>query len=108
MLALFAWVNIGRVEARGAVWRDQAEPFRAFLTSIKKEMPDFPPNSHVTIINGPVGRSYVQQSLRASYKRTDISWIYNPEEFTRKPGESAFLILCNWVGEGVVLEVYPI
>lgn len=107
-VSLFIWVNCPRVQARGFQWREQAEPVKPFLRAVKKAMPDFPPNSYVFVINGPVGRSYIQQSLRAFYGRADISWIYTPQTFVRKPGESAFLIICNWSDGGVYIKIFPI
>ncbi|MGC2423662.1 MAG: hypothetical protein WA666_04835 [Nitrospirota bacterium] len=95
-LALFAGINNGEVEERGAQWRKLSEPAKPFLAALKQEMPDFPPDSHVYVINGPIPRSYMQQALRGFYKRTDISWIFNPEKYTTMPGESAFVIMCDW------------
>jgi hypothetical protein len=107
ILSLFVLLNYGRVQARGGQWRDQGVMMKEFLYSIKKKIPDFPPDSYIIVIDAPEGRSFIQQALRAFYKRTDISWVFNTAEYTRKPGESAFLVVCNWRYDGGVdLAVY--
>ncbi|MGC2425289.1 MAG: hypothetical protein WA666_13165 [Nitrospirota bacterium] len=107
-VSLFALLNYGQVQTRGNEWRDQAAPMIPFLASVKDKMPDFPPNSYVFVIEPPVGRSYVQQALRAFYRRADISWIYSTG-YTRKPGENAFLISCRWSDDGKVnSDIVPI
>jgi hypothetical protein len=81
----------------------------SFLDSIKKVMPDFPPNSHVVVLNGPKQWSFMQMALRAFYQRTDIYWIFTPQMYTRGPGENAFFIICKWKDDGGVdLVMSPI
>jgi hypothetical protein len=108
-LAFFSALNYGRVQARGAEWQMAGKPTARFLDSIKKSMPNFPPNSYVFVVNAPTGRAFVQQALRATYQNPEITWIVDPYKYIRKPGENAFLIICNWRDAAEVdLEIHPV
>lgn len=102
-LTLFLSHNYNQLQKRGEEWRDDGEPTKLFLESIRKVVPEFPPNTHIYVNNGPTGRAYIQQSLRAFYKNSTIYWIVDPATYRRKPGETALIIDCYWPQQGDVL-----
>jgi hypothetical protein len=95
-LALFFCLNYSRVQARGAEWRDEAEPGRVFLVALEKMVPRLPRNTHFYAFNGPTGRAYMQQSLRALYGDPTITWIVDPSSYVPQPGFTAILMQINW------------
>ncbi len=92
---VYLTVNHFRVQERGQMWRDNAEPIKVFLKAMKGAIPRFPPNSHVAVVNGPIGRAYTEQALRASYGNPDITWIIDAA-YRPKQGEHAYFVSCNW------------
>lgn len=98
----FIMLSYRAVQARGNQWREDGEPTARFLTAIKKAIPVFPPNSYIYVVNAPTGRAFVQQSLRAFYGNPGITWIVDPNNYIHKPGEHAFLVICNWRDNGDV------
>lgn len=97
-LGLFLNFNYSRVQERGTEWRNEAEPVRVFLTELKKKVPQFPPNTDFFAINGPTGRAYMQQSLRAFYGNPTMTWIVDPTTYIQKPGRTAILFDVKWSG----------
>ena len=108
-LVLFIPYNYKLVSARGDQWFEIGDPMKRFLTNVKKLVPQFPPNSHVFVINTPAGRAFIQQSLRAFYNNQSITYIVDPNNFHLKPGESEFLIECNLLPDGDVnVQLLPL
>lgn len=107
-LVVFAVHNYGLVSARGEQWFEIGDPMRRFLTNIKKLVPQFPPNTHIFVINTPTGRAFIEQSLRAFYHNQSITYIVHPESFHPKPGETAILVICSLDPDGDVhVQVSP-
>lgn len=102
--SFFISMNYNRVQVRGEQWRRDGQPMKRFLYSLKKVQPAFPQNSYVHVVDGPVGRAYIQQSLRAFYKNPKIYWVNNPQEVKLKEGDSFFIIFYNW-GPGDPVQV---
>lgn len=105
--SFFISMNYNRVQVRGEQWRRDGQPMKRFLYSLKKVQPAFPQNSHVHVVDGPVGRAYIQQSLRAFYKNPKIYWVNNPQEVKLKEGDSFFIIFYNW-GPGDPVKVLKV
>lgn len=101
-LAAYLPYNYRLVQSRGMEWRDDGEPVKFFLAEIRKVVPQFPPNTFVYVNNPPTGRAYVQQSMRAFYQTSGITWIVDPSKFLPKPGQNAFFIDCFWFPGGRV------
>lgn len=101
---IFIPVNYARVQDRGKQWQREGPPMKRFLYSLKKVQPTFPENSYVHVVNGPVGRAYIQQSLRAFYGNSKIYWIDDPQKLPVKEGYSLFVIYYNW-GPGKAIEI---
>lgn len=95
--------NYKLVSSRGEQWHFIGDPMKRFLTNIRKLVPQFPPNTHVFVVNTPSGRAFIQQALRAFYKDPSITYIVDPNSFQPKPGETAFLITCSLGIDGDVL-----
>lgn len=102
---LFISLNYKRVRERGEEWREHGEPMARFLYSLKEAMPEFPENSYVHVIDAPVGRAYVQQSLRAFYQNPKIFWVDNPNTLRLRNGEFSFLIV-NSLEHGGGVGIY--
>lgn len=100
-------LNYNRVQVRGEQWRRDGQPMKRFLYSLKKVQPTFPQNSYVHVVDGPVGRAYIQQSLRAFYKNPKIYWVNNPQEVELKEGDSFFIIFHNW-GPGEAVKIWKV
>lgn len=105
--SFFVSMNYNRVQVRGEQWRRDGQPMKRFLYSLKKVQPAFPLNSYVHVVDGPVGRAYIQQSLRAFYKNPKIYWVNNPQEVKLKEGDSFFIIFYNW-GPGDPVKVLKV
>lgn len=99
-LACYLPYNYRLAQSRGMEWRADGEPVKLFLTEIRKVVPQFPPNTFVYVNDPPTGRAYVQQSMRAFYRTSEITWIVDPLKFMPKPGQNAFFIDCLWLPDG--------
>ena len=100
--------NYLQVSIRGRQWYQETEPVRIFLQAMQQVVPSIPRNSYVFAIDPPVGRAYVQQSLRAFYQNPNITWIVDPRTFTVPIGASAFVIVCHWIAnDNVQIEIVP-
>jgi hypothetical protein len=98
----FIVLNYKAIQTRGAQWRDDGEPTALFLRTIKKEIPSFPPNTYIYVVDAPTGRAYVQQSLRAFYGNLGITWIVDPNSYKLKKGETAYVVVCSWKDNGTL------
>ena len=107
-LVLFLSYNYLEARARGLSWLEEGEPMRTFMTALRKEVPQFPPNTYLFVNNAPTGRAFMQQGLRGFYRNPAITWINDPNTFHPKPGDTALLINCIWRSErSVRLEFFP-
>lgn len=102
---IFIPINYARVQDRGKQWQRQGPPIERFLYSLKKMQPTFPENSYVHVVNGPTGRAYIQQSLRAFYGNPKIYWVDDPTKVALKNGDSLFVIFHN-IAAGKVENVW--
>jgi hypothetical protein len=108
-LLMFVPYNYNLLSSRGEQWYLIGDPMQRFLTNIKKIYPQFPPNTHIFVVNRPTGRAFIQQALRVFYKNESITYINNPENFKPKTGETAFLITCSLLPDGDVhVDLSPI
>lgn len=98
----FIMINYRSVQMRGNQWKETGEPTARFINAIKTAIPIFPPNSYIYVKNAPAGRAFVQQSLRSFYGNLGITWIIDPDNYFQKPGDSTFLVKCNWKSDGNV------
>lgn len=105
LLALFFSMNYSRVQKRGTEWMEEAEPVRVFLTELKKLVPQLPRNTYFYSINGPTGRAYMQQSLRACYGNPTITWIVDPTRYLPKPGETALIFDVAWMDRDRIYRI---
>ena len=96
LLVLFTGYNYQNVNARGLQWKNETEASRVFLKALQQTIPRFPPNSHVHFIDAPLGRAFVQQSLRAFYQNPSITWIADLDKHVPSPDRPTFLIVCQW------------
>lgn len=75
---VFILINYGRVNERGKKWQEGGILMKIFLSNFKNLQPSLSENSSVHIINSPIGRAYIQQSLRAFYGNPKIYWVDDP------------------------------
>ena len=100
------YFNYERIQTRGSEWAADGRPAKTFLAAIGKVMKSFPDNSHFYVENAPTGRAYVLLAMRAFYQNPTFIWIAEPDRYTIKPNEPAFLIRCFWdIQENVWLTV---
>lgn len=102
---IFIPVNYARVQDRGKQWQREGPPIERFLYSLKKMQPTFPENSYVHVVNGPTGRAYIQQSIRAFYGNPKIYWVDDPTKAVLKNGDSLFVIFHD-IAAGKVENVW--
>jgi hypothetical protein len=108
-LTLYLPYNYSLISSRGEQWQEVGDQMKRFLTSLKKQVPQFPPNTHVFVDKTPAGRAFVQQALRAFYNNQSITYIVDPAHFYPKPGETALLITCRLADDGEVgIRVTPL
>jgi hypothetical protein len=96
VFALFIWHNYGSMNSRGKAWAEDGKPVKVFLTAMKERVPQFPQDTWFFALNGPTGRAYMQQSLRAFYKNPTITWIVDPMKYVQQPGQTALLLDVHW------------
>jgi hypothetical protein len=101
----FVWVNYARMHERGNAWAEDGKPVKIFLEALKQKNVQFPPNTYFFAINGPTGRAYMQQSLRAFYGNPTITWIVDPTTYIRKPGQTAILFDVIWLGHDRIYNI---
>ena len=107
-LLFYVPYNYRLLSARGEQWYEVGNLMKRFLITIKKTVPQFPPNTHVYVVNTPAGRAFIENSLRAFYKNDSITYIVNPQNYHPKPGETAVLITCNLTMQGdVTVQLSP-
>ncbi|WP_160295194.1 glycosyltransferase family 39 protein [Geobacter sp. OR-1] len=97
VFSLFVWHNHGMMMTRGTAWAADGEPVRTFLAALKTKVTQFPPNTWFFAVNGPTGRAYMQQSLRAFYGNPTITWIVDPMKYVQQPGQTAILMDVTWL-----------
>lgn len=105
VLACYFSIHYRRVHERGNTWKQDAEPVRVFLHEMKRIVPQFPPSTHLFVLNAPTGRAYVQQALRAAYRNPDITWIVDPLSYHPQQGQKAFLVGCLWQEAGMRIDI---
>lgn len=101
----FFRVNHHWLNERGNTWASDGRPVQIFLTELKKQVAAFPPDTYFFSINGPTGRAYMQQSLRAFYGNPTITWIVDPAKYVQKPGQTALLIDVLWAGHDRIYKI---
>lgn len=105
----FVWNNYRWIDKRGELWAQEGRPVKVFLAALKQRVPRFPTDTYFFSINGPTGRAYMQQSLRAFYNNPSITWIVDPTTFVPKPGQTALLLHVHWLAANRIyaIEVLP-
>lgn len=98
----FILLSYRSVQARGEQWRENGEATDRFLMAIKRAIPTFPPNSYIFVVDPPTGRAYLQQSLNAFYGGLGLTLVIDPKSYRLKPGDNAYLVVCNWKPDGNV------
>ncbi|MBT0662938.1 hypothetical protein KI809_01390 [Geobacter pelophilus] len=103
--SFYLWHNYGLINSRGKAWASDGEPVKVFLTAIKQKIPQFPQNTWFFAVNGPTGRAYMQQSLRAFYGNPTITWIVDPLKYVQQPGQTAIILDVVWLGANRIYDI---
>jgi hypothetical protein len=103
--SFYLWHNYGLINSRGKAWASDGEPVKVFLTAIKQKIPQFPQNTWFFAVNGPTGRAYMQQSLRAFYGNPTITWIVDPLKYVQQPGQTAIILDVVWLGVNRIYDI---
>jgi len=101
----FLMVNYKWMAERGKAWEAEGIPVKVFLKALKQKVVQFPPNTYFFALNGPTGRAYMQQSLRAFYNNPTITWIVDPATYVQKPNQTAILLDVVWADQDSIYNV---
>ncbi|SNB44987.1 hypothetical protein [Geobacter sp. DSM 9736] len=93
VLVIFVFFHYQRVKVRGELWMKYGNDMKEFVAEMKRVVPALSGKCHVHVVNGPGGRAFIQQALRAFYANPEIYWIDDPEQTGVPAGEPVFVVL---------------